>query len=118
MFDLHDSFLDVEQESSVVSEEIDLSLQPTGTSDAAYDAAAMVEVDELNFVIMCFSNDSEILWISTFRSECMWVSRYAMTRANSAQCAVHTTFGKNAKVLTNYGGYATLNNRIIQSPMA
>ena len=43
VFDLHDPFFDVANENIVVPEEIDLSLQPTGRSDAAYDAAALVD---------------------------------------------------------------------------
>ena len=43
MFDLHDPAFDVAKESIVVPEEIDLLLQPIGRSDAAYDAAAMVD---------------------------------------------------------------------------
>ena len=43
MFDLHDPFSYVAEESIVVREEIDLSLQLTGRSDAAYHAAAMVD---------------------------------------------------------------------------
>ncbi|KAL3157282.1 hypothetical protein ABBQ38_001514 [Trebouxia sp. C0009 RCD-2024] len=43
VFDLHDPFFDVSKESIAVPEEIDLSLQPTGRSGPAYDAAAMVD---------------------------------------------------------------------------
>lgn len=43
MIDLHDPFVDVANERIEVPDEIDLSLQPTGRSDAAYDAASMVD---------------------------------------------------------------------------
>lgn len=43
VFDLQDPFFNVAQESIAVPEEVDLSLQPTGRSGPAYDAAAVVD---------------------------------------------------------------------------
>lgn len=43
VFGLHDPLFDVAEESIAVPEELDLSLQPTGRSGPAYDAAAMVD---------------------------------------------------------------------------
>ena len=43
VFNLHGPFFDVAKKNIAVPDDVDLSLQPTGRSGPAYDAAAMVD---------------------------------------------------------------------------